>query len=433
MRLNSRSRCLPLVGLLTILVGVLIVTACGGGAPDDGNRAVPSGPEQPEEQAPEQAAEQVTEQPAEQSEEQATEVPEQALGPLGSVVLASIVDLRFRPHLQAGEEIKSDVIVGPPWIDDTATIVGVLGSLELGGHPRGFELLVVAASGTTRTPLADGWWEGEQVEASWTGVRVEAVFFADVDGDATLEAIVLATYMTGIGATGAQPFFSNDVMDWVEGALVPLEPWAARLADAETEQSARTLLRDFTAAPPSGDRIAFVSERDGIYEIYVMNADGSGQTNLTNNPAWDSSPAWSPDGSRIAFDRDPDGTGSASIAAEIYVMNADGSGQTRLTNNPTHDWLPAWSPDGSRIAFDSDRDGNFEIYVMNADGSGQTRLTKNASVDLHPAWSTDGSRIAFDSDRDDRQNQIYLMDADGSGQTNLSNNMARDWSPDWSP
>ncbi len=98
-----------------------------------------------------------------------------------------------------------------------------------------------------------------------------------------------------------------------------------------------------TAAAPAQaqdamGQIAFVSRRDGNSEIYVMNADGSGQTNLTNNPASDTFPAWSPDGSRIAFTSDRDGN------QEIYVMNADGSGQTPLTNNPETDNSPVWSP-----------------------------------------------------------------------------------------
>jgi Tol biopolymer transport system component len=84
--------------------------------------------------------------------------------------------------------------------------------------------------------------------------------------------------------------------------------------------------------------IAFQSSRDGNYEIYVMNADGTEQTRLTDNSARDMNPSWSPDGRKIAFHSRRDGNN------EIYIMNADGSEQRNLTNNPAHDWLPSWSP-----------------------------------------------------------------------------------------
>ena len=175
---------------------------------------------------------------------------------------------------------------------------------------------------------------------------------------------------------------------------------------------------------PDGRRIAFGSGRDGNREIYVMNADGSGVTRLTYNDAIDSGPAWSPDGRRIAFASTRDGS------FEVYVMNADGSGVTRLTDNDAFDWYPAWSPDGRHIAFDSDRDGNWEIYVMNADGSGVTRLTYNGAADFSPAWSPDGRRVAFASYRDGKS-EIYVMDA--SGVTRLTDNDVPDVSPTWSP
>ncbi|MCH8978080.1 MAG: PD40 domain-containing protein, partial [Armatimonadetes bacterium] len=115
-------------------------------------------------------------------------------------------------------------------------------------------------------------------------------------------------------------------------------------------------------------KIAFVSERNGNEEIYVMNMDGTGQRRLTNNPAVDSSPSFSPDGTKIAFSSTRDGD------FEIYVMNADGTGQTNLTNSAAIDGNPSFSPDGSKIAFSSDRSGNQEVYVMNVDGTGLTRL-----------------------------------------------------------
>jgi TolB protein len=136
---------------------------------------------------------------------------------------------------------------------------------------------------------------------------------------------------------------------------------------------------------PLGSKIVFASNRDGRDEIYVMNANGSQQTRLTNNLVWDNRPRWSPDREKIAFERSyPDDN------YEIFVMNADGSGETRLTDNPDYDWYPVWSPDGNKITFTSSRDGNYEIYVMNADGSGQTRLTDNLAADGEADWDNRG-------------------------------------------
>ena len=173
-------------------------------------------------------------------------------------------------------------------------------------------------------------------------------------------------------------------------------------------------------------KIAFVSNRDGNYEIYIMNADGSEQKRLTNNPTFDYFPSWSPDGKKIAFTSDRDGN------YEIYIMNVDGSEQKNLTNNRAHDFKPSCSPDRKKIAFVSDRDGNYESYVMNVDGSGQKRLTKNPGLDAISSWSPNGMKIAFMSDRD-RNEEIYVMNANGSEQKRLTNNHVNDGFPSWSP
>jgi ABC-type branched-subunit amino acid transport system substrate-binding protein len=173
-------------------------------------------------------------------------------------------------------------------------------------------------------------------------------------------------------------------------------------------------------------QIAFGTNRDGNDEIYVMNGDGSGLINLSNNPASDNAPVWSPDGTQLVFESNRDGN------LELYVMNADGSGQINLTNNPTEDLQPAWSHDGKHIAFSSDRDGNHEIYMVNADGSNPTRLTDNSAFDELPDWSPDGTQVAFTTDRDGNI-EVYVMQVDGSNPTNLSNNPGEDAFPRWSP
>jgi len=161
----------------------------------------------------------------------------------------------------------------------------------------------------------------------------------------------------------------------------------------EAVPSATAALASFDGA---NGLIAFQSERDGNPEIYVMRADGSGQTNLTNNPAADMAPAWSPDGTRLAFISDRTGR------QEVYVMNADGSGVTQLTDSPgSPSFLPplSWSPDGTRLVAalspQEDRQGSSEIYLINADGSGATSATSDRFDDFDPKWSPDGQRIAF--------------------------------------
>jgi Tol biopolymer transport system component/serine/threonine protein kinase len=173
-------------------------------------------------------------------------------------------------------------------------------------------------------------------------------------------------------------------------------------------------------------QFAFVSERDGNREIYIMNADGSGARNLTNNPADDWDPAWSPDGNEIAFHSMRDGNG------EIYVMNADGSNPRNLTNNPASDYHPIWSPDGRQILFYSDRSGDGEVWVMNADGSNPRNLTNSPGGDGGAAWSPDGRQIVFNSDRTGNS-EIFIMNADGSNPRQLTNDPDNDAWATWTP
>jgi len=191
-------------------------------------------------------------------------------------------------------------------------------------------------------------------------------------------------------------------------------------------------LDESPAWSPDGSRIAFGSNRDGKGEIYVMNADGSNVKRLTNNLSDDYGPKWSPDGRKILFDSDRDGN------KEVYVMDADGANQTRLTNNIATDSATSWSPDSSQIAFASNRDHpnfyNFDIYVMKADGSDVRRIVDDPEYDAEPRWSPDGKRILFVTGRNGSFD-VYLANADGTDQRNLTadydkNDGAAVWSPD---
>ena len=207
---------------------------------------------------------------------------------------------------------------------------------------------------------------------------------------------------------------------------------------------------------PDGTKIAFVSRRDGNSEIYVMNADGSNPTNLTNHPDSDYNPVWSPDGDRIAFTTTRESTGPVLSAdpkliingynVEIFVMNADGTGQINVSNHVGWDGYPSWSPDGEYIVFQTDRDDDGgiillgiipadlgrEIYVVDANGDNPTNLSNSPEDDIYPSWSPDGSKIVFESHRDGNR-EIYTMNPDGTGQTRLTNHPDSDMSPSWSP
>jgi Tol biopolymer transport system component len=252
---------------------------------------------------------------------------------------------------------------------------------------------------------------------------------------------------------------------------------------------------------PDGSRIVFASARDHTgdgsdnFEVYVMEADGSAQTRLTENEELEGNPAWSPDGESILFVRrivpggegfelalmSDDGTGAETVLeidgygagafspdgsqvaftrcrdeqgtldCEIWVASADGSDRRLLVDSRGRDGDVAWSPDGTRIAFTSDRDRNGqcffhdcwghngEIYVMSADGSDQRRVTDNPGDDQFPTWSPDGTRIAFAGLRDvegavdapEENYEIYVTGEDGSDVRQLTDNTTWDWHPDW--
>ena len=182
---------------------------------------------------------------------------------------------------------------------------------------------------------------------------------------------------------------------------------------------------------PNGQKIVFSrwTFATGAQDLYVMDVDGGNLTLLTDTPLDDEFvPAWSPDGTQIAYDFTPAGENGF-----IHIINVDGTGGRRLTTDPANDTNPIWSPDGTKILFMSNRGGDDEIFVINTDGTDLLQLTSNFSEDISADWSPDGTRIVFASDRDGNF-ELYTVNADGSNPTRLTTEPdSFDIDPRWAP
>ncbi|HLL77367.1 MAG TPA: Calx-beta domain-containing protein [Pyrinomonadaceae bacterium] len=215
------------------------------------------------------------------------------------------------------------------------------------------------------------------------------------------------------------------------GGLVPPGRSQQKSQDTAKQQSPKQGDgADPSVVPPEPlGKIAFASDRAGNFDIYVMNPDGTGLVRITDDPAEDTHPTWSPDGRQIAFVSTRDGN------KEIYVVSAEGGAATRLTNNAAEDFSPAWSLSVTtpRIAFVSHRDGNDEVYLMNTDGTGQTNITNNAADDNDPAWllTAAGTLISFASNRDGDKFEIYRQNINGTGIQRVTTNSFNDVHPAW--
>lgn len=251
-------------------------------------------------------------------------------------------------------------------------------------------------------------WAGPIVLAPSEQITFKYRVLADGTGGQAYQNSVVATY----GDLTAGPFEATvTLLAKKEYAYVPLafRSWNSN-----------------PPPPPPVYRLAYESKLADNYEIYVINADGTGNYDVSNLAGGDARPDWSPDASKIAWVH-------FAGDAEIWVVNADGSNPQQLTTNDADDMDPQWSPDGTKIAFRSERDGRWEVYVMNADGSSQTRLTNESCQSTMPQWSPDGTKIAFLCGLD-ASARVWVMNANGTGKVNLTDDDdpggAIAWSPD---
>mgnify|MGYP002138456104 FL=1 len=185
-------------------------------------------------------------------------------------------------------------------------------------------------------------------------------------------------------------------------------------------------------------KIAFISNRDDENgEIYVMDADGNNLKRLTSNKYFEDAPAWSPDGRKIYFSRelrDVNDTSEKSVRnMEIFVMDADGTHETRLTEKAGGDGGPQLSPDGTRIAFyGSTEKGNYEIFLMDADGRNIVNLTEDPLEDYSPSWSPDGKWIAY-TKGNAKNYDVWVIQLETKIKYRLTTQPRRDESPFWIP
>jgi Tol biopolymer transport system component len=179
-----------------------------------------------------------------------------------------------------------------------------------------------------------------------------------------------------------------------------------------------------TTSPFVGQgKITFSSNRDGsVWRIFVMNADGTDIRNLTPESYDNTDPAWSPDGSKIAFVSTRDGN------EEIYVMNADGSNQRRVTVNNVLDLSPSWAPSGDKLVYASNLGGFLQLWQIDIDGKNRKRISELKASE--PAWSPDGQYIACVCEVEDEQTGIYVLGADGLSYSRIADGTSPAWSPD---
>lgn len=300
---------------------------------------------------------------------------------------------------------------------------------------------------------------------------------------AAVLVIVVAVALVALnmsGGGGSDPTSTTIVQATQSSVLI-----GAETVEAPTETTAPTVTNEATPViePTAGattqqalvpaegaqGQIAFVSNRDGNENIYVINLSDLSVERLTNGPDNDREPSWSPDGSQLVFSSynaagsitnyfmdangsnrqqidawagwdptwSPDGTqilfgAYGSNSADIFIVNADGSDLRNLTDNDFDEGFASWSQDGTQIVYISRENDQDDLQIMNADGSNVRRLTDDSATDSFPAWSPNGMQIAFQSDREGFS-KIYLIDVDGSNLYPLYNEPVDGYEPSWSP
>ncbi len=248
----------------------------------------------------------------------------------------------------------------------------------------------------------------------------------------SVNAAVLLTGEVSLAANGDIVLERNFYDVKSKRPILPGKRYQAKTSDTRflAHKVGDEILKAYGEKSLFTSKIAFVSDRDGNDELYMMDYDGANQTRLTFNKVIDYSPAWSPDSARIAY------TSYQQLAAGLYILDIY-EGKRTVVSTRGGNFAPAWSPNGKRLAWSSTGDGNSEIYMADIETSPTRvgrirRLTFNPAIDTAPSWSPNGRELAFTSDRGGTA-QIYIMDAEGSNIRRISFGANHHDSPAWSP
>ncbi|MBW3018755.1 hypothetical protein KY329_01045 [Candidatus Woesearchaeota archaeon] len=309
------------------------------------------------------------------------------------------VTITFGPPLDPNGEWQTDYNSAGTY-QSTVTATDGKGGIDT-------DILDVTVINVNRPPVLDPIApitvnEGELVVVNAT--------YNDPDGDT-----VDLSYSVPLDANGQWQTLSGDAGQYV--ATVTADDGNGGI---DTEQVAITVEELYL--------IVFESWRDGNGEIYKRLSDGSGLERLTNNAVDDMYPTLSRDGTQIAFMRDCGGGNY-----DVWIMQIDGSGQTNVTDSSgTWDGMPSFDPTGTQLVFSS-LEGDYELFTINTDGTNRQKITNNAYNDLYPAWSPDGTQIACTRYLTSTNGEIYLINIPGPGETRLTNNALDDWASHWDP